>query len=524
MCHETPTSQFLGSLITILGTCFTAWHIYCYDKGRCLLFERKSAFRWIIVWMFILVLCFFCIYTVMLTYIKYQEWYVVVNVSDTKTEILPAPYHTWSAYRQSLGSTSYQILAAAFSVSLWINCEETLYWAYLISTIRRRESKSWFQSVQMKIWVGVCLAITIICYGATNIDTTDLLSMERNLIFAGASIAGVLFVGSLWLIAVFPGFIRESQRQGANPDVIARLHYFKELNEMRTLFRCLYVVSLLAVSGDGFTKHTPVNAHPFTLDLFYIAGFFFIFVSNGISLMILLPRNTGNGSGVSSSGGVFVRRPVQDPAHCHLDRGGGGGGGGGRTRARQRAHDDDRMDILPSTPSSSLNSTSKNPYSTSSSPLRSTFKTTRDRERGSPSPWGILNDRLAIGSNNHHHHGGKKVQDDLEMQSTPRGGTFDQQCEGSISKGGGYHDEEEGIGGDEDKHGQNSTISMESITLDAPFAPTGGERILSEDELAAQRDQPGLLNAFRSPADIGAPAPPRDLNIVVVTSTVVEKT
>jgi hypothetical protein len=37
----------------------------------------------------------------------------------------------------------------------------------------------------------------------------------------------ILFLASLWLVIVFPGFIAESARQGANSEVISRLQYFK---------------------------------------------------------------------------------------------------------------------------------------------------------------------------------------------------------------------------------------------------------------------------------------------------------
>lgn len=39
--------------------------------------------------------------------------------------------------------------------------------------------------------------------------------------------AVILFLASLWLVIVFPGFIAESARQGANSEVISRLQYFK---------------------------------------------------------------------------------------------------------------------------------------------------------------------------------------------------------------------------------------------------------------------------------------------------------
>ena len=57
MTHMSPTAQILGLLVTIITTLFTGWHIYCFDRGRCLLFSRKNIFRWTILQMLAIALC-----------------------------------------------------------------------------------------------------------------------------------------------------------------------------------------------------------------------------------------------------------------------------------------------------------------------------------------------------------------------------------------------------------------------------------------------------------------------------------
>jgi uncharacterized membrane protein YobD (UPF0266 family) len=47
-------------------------------------------------------------------------------------------------------------------------------------------------------------------FGAAQINTTDLTKMEGNIFMAGSSFALILLITSLWLVAVFPGFIRQS--------------------------------------------------------------------------------------------------------------------------------------------------------------------------------------------------------------------------------------------------------------------------------------------------------------------------
>lgn len=93
-------------------------------------------------------------------------------------------------------------------------------------------------------------------------------------------LAVILFLGSLWLVIVFPGFIRDSvrcaklwmrrgewlnkqRRQGANPEVLGRLQYFKELNSARTVFRFFYALCLSTLSIDAWTEHKAVNMSPY---------------------------------------------------------------------------------------------------------------------------------------------------------------------------------------------------------------------------------------------------------------------
>ncbi|WVQ81792.1 hypothetical protein IAT38_003917 [Cryptococcus sp. DSM 104549] len=447
MCHESPTSQFLGAMITTPGTIFVFYHIWAYDKGKCLLFTRRSAFRWAIVWMFILSMFLFMAWNIILVWVKYQEWYEVIPVSATESKIIPAPYQHWDPARQSLVRGAYQLLAIAWLLVLAIHSEETLYWAYLIRAIRGKDSKSWFQSTHFKIWVALCLMVCGALPGVANIETEELTVMEDNIFLAGFISALVLFIGSIWLLIVFPGFIRESRRQGANPDVVARLQYFK--------------AQRLAV--DGRTPHKYVNSSPFWLDVFYTCGLFFVFTSNGFSLMILLPRNMATEAGIPENQ-VFIRRRAHSNRPNHPGN------------------------VLPST--STVESTAKNyhPYTPSPSDLESGLGHGHGQlhvqagggmgRRGS-NPWEVLGERLNL----------EKEMEEDAIQLAERGARV----------------------------GELSQMTSES---DKPFAANKGERILGDGE---HFTEPQLLNHFRSPADFAEPPTPRDLNIVVVTDTVVEK-
>lgn len=56
---------------------------------------------------------------------------------------------------------------------------------------------------------------------------------------------------SITLCLVFPKFVSSVKNQGATFEVMERLHFFAEMNQIRTVFRCIYAiafVSLLAIA------------------------------------------------------------------------------------------------------------------------------------------------------------------------------------------------------------------------------------------------------------------------------------
>lgn len=133
-----------------------------------------------------------------------------VSTTETRTEIVPVPFTLWSDSRQQLVRNAYQLLAIAWVLVLSIHSEETLYWAYLIGAIRGKDTGTWYKSPHFKIWVFVCLLCAGVMPGVANIETDDLTKMEDNIFLAGSISAFILFIGSIWLLIVFPRFIKES--------------------------------------------------------------------------------------------------------------------------------------------------------------------------------------------------------------------------------------------------------------------------------------------------------------------------
>lgn len=65
---------------------------------------------------------------------------------------------------------------------------------------------------------------------------------------------------------MFPGFIDESARQGANPDVIAKLQFFQSMHNVRTVFRGSYAVALIILAVDGLTAKQKLNHQEYVLE------------------------------------------------------------------------------------------------------------------------------------------------------------------------------------------------------------------------------------------------------------------
>lgn len=57
-----------------------------------------------------------------------------------------------------------------------------------------------------------------------------------------------LAFASVALCLIFPSFLRNVRRLGANTEVLERLHFFSEMNEIRTACRLVY--SICFVSFD----------------------------------------------------------------------------------------------------------------------------------------------------------------------------------------------------------------------------------------------------------------------------------
>lgn len=95
-----------------------------------------------------------------------------------------------------------------------------------------------------------------------------------------------LAFASVGLCLIFPSFLTNVRRQGANAEVLERLHFFSEMNEIRTACRLVYSICFLIVSADAFTAEQRVNKSRFWSDTLYLCGQLGLFCATCLSVVV----------------------------------------------------------------------------------------------------------------------------------------------------------------------------------------------------------------------------------------------
>ena len=163
-----------------------------------------------------------------------------------------------------------------------------LYWGYLMHGIRTPggPKTSWIQSPFFRVWAAASLCTIALLLGACHIETqnldmmkvsrpypeirpTTVLSLSRR-VCAVLPVRGSSSIGesggadcslagaSTVLCIVFPSFVESVKKQGAGYEVLERLHFFGEMNQVRTVFRWIYSVTF--VSGAAELPPSPTRS------------------------------------------------------------------------------------------------------------------------------------------------------------------------------------------------------------------------------------------------------------------------
>lgn len=116
-----------------------------------------------------------------------------------------------------------------------------------------------------------------------------------------------LAFASVGLCLIFPSFLKNVRRLGANAEVLERLHFFSEMNEIRTACRLVYSICFvsfkvcqclqsqadirlqLIISADAFTAEKRVNKSQFWSDTLYLSGQLGLFCATCLSVVVSYP-------------------------------------------------------------------------------------------------------------------------------------------------------------------------------------------------------------------------------------------
>ncbi|WVQ74822.1 hypothetical protein IAR50_004429 [Cryptococcus sp. DSM 104548] len=279
-----------SALESLAGILFMIWHTYHYDRWKCLLYSKEEWFRAFMCHMlFGSVICL-QIYTWIDVHVLYAEYWIYYPTLD---ETIVTPWSLYTPTHYTLYRTSLYFITAGWGFLQGVHLEEFLYWAYLIRSIKTPggPKTSWLHSGFFKVWVGLFVACFALLIGAVHIEEHDLDMMKSYLFVVGGSMSLILAFASIALCIVFPSFLRNVKRQGASSEVLERLYFFSEMNEIRTVCRIVYSLSFLILSADAFTTSQSVNKSAFWSDAFYLCGQLGLFAATCLSVVILLPRN-----------------------------------------------------------------------------------------------------------------------------------------------------------------------------------------------------------------------------------------
>ncbi|ORY31012.1 hypothetical protein BCR39DRAFT_587665 [Naematelia encephala] len=239
------------------------------------------------------------------TYLKYKLGWTYIPGHGP----LPVPDQLWTEHDRGFNTPLTFFLVLSYSLQISLNTEEALYWHHLIQAVRRPHSASanWLSSRFFVSWITISAFFTLVQFSATWIKygTFDN-QLSRALTCAGI-LQLVLVSASTVIIFQFPAFLSSVKTSGAGPEVRTRLHFYHELNKVRTFSRTVLALSCLTLGADGLTEKKRINTSrvaPDTLEQILFGSYFF---SNLIGLMLYLPRNYASME-KPTAGQVFVGR------------------------------------------------------------------------------------------------------------------------------------------------------------------------------------------------------------------------
>ncbi|KAI0695189.1 hypothetical protein C8T65DRAFT_584489 [Cerioporus squamosus] len=288
MSHTTPATYLVWSILSCLLGCFLVFHLYKFDKFKCLKLSNgpyTGAFKRLMTYTYLLSVPAVMAYSIGFAVIKYQEGFTVLP----EYGIVPMPWQMWSQQHKNAILPLYLLFTISWSFEMVTHLEELCFWLFLVNA--GSVQQDWFRSLYFKTWIGGSIIAVLYMPLVTIFTRADPLKCEAFTFLAGS--LGSLSL-TLWFMPIlwtFPTFINNLKRSGVDIRTIVRLTTFHELNCLRVVFRFLFVAPLLVLAIDGVRPHQHVNESPFWTEFLACVSGIGCVISSAITLVIFFPRS-----------------------------------------------------------------------------------------------------------------------------------------------------------------------------------------------------------------------------------------
>ncbi|KAJ7592193.1 hypothetical protein C8J56DRAFT_932718 [Mycena floridula] len=288
MSHTSPATFLVWALMSSLLLAFLVFHLWSFDKFRCLRWDNgpySGAFKRVMTYSYLTSVPLILAYSVGFSVIKYREGYF----DHPLMGIIPKPYQLWDQASKAAIFPFTLAFSFAWSLEMVTHLEELCFWLFLVNAGSAQQD--WFRSFYFRTWVIGSLVAVLYMPLVTIFTRSDPLKSEAYTFLAGSLGSFSLTLWFTPILWTFPSFLDSLRRENVDAGTIVRLTKFHELNTIRVVFRFLFVCPFIVLGVDGVRPHPHVNENPFWTDVLTIGAAFGCVVSSGITLIIFFPRS-----------------------------------------------------------------------------------------------------------------------------------------------------------------------------------------------------------------------------------------
>lgn len=288
MAHLSPAVHLMWALITIMLGCFLVFHLWSFDRFKCLRWNHgpnSGAFKRVMTYSYLTSVPLIIIHAVGFAAIKYSYGFTVVPGSG----ILPTPYELWSDTARSAVLPLYLCFSFAWGLEMVTHLEELCFWLFLVNS--QSTHSDWFRSPYFKTWAFGSFIAVIYMPFVTIFTREDPYKCEAYTFLAGSLGSLSLTIWFLPVLWTFPSFLENLKLAGVDMNTLVRLTKFHELNCIRIVFRFLFTIGFVILGIDGVRPHQHINDKMFPTDLLAMVSAIGCVVSSGITVVIFFPRS-----------------------------------------------------------------------------------------------------------------------------------------------------------------------------------------------------------------------------------------